>query len=97
VTQENIGRFPITSVWPQVDGGKYSAKAFVSEVIQFGAVAFREGHDALAVELVLTSPDNSVTRHPMHPGAPGLDQWLIELQLTQQGKYLFQISAFDDE
>ena len=97
MTQENIGRFPITSVWPQVDGGKYSAKAFVSEVIQFGAVAFREGHDALAVELVLTSPDNSVTRHPMHPGAPGLDQWLIELQLTQQGKYLFQISAFDDE
>ena len=97
MTQENIGRFPITSVWPVVDGGKYSAKAFVSEVIQFGAVAFREGHDALAVELVLTSPDNSVTRHPMHPGAPGLDQWLIELQLNQQGKYLFQIAAFDDE
>jgi starch synthase (maltosyl-transferring) len=97
VTQDNIGRFPIASVWPSVDGGKYSAKAFVSEVIQFGAVAFREGHDALAVELVLTSPNNAVTRHPMHPGAPGLDQWLVDLQLTQQGQYLFQIAAFDDE
>ena len=97
MTQENIGRFPITSVWPQVDGGKYSAKAFVSEVIQFGAVAFREGHDALAVELVLTTPKGNVSRHPMHPGAPGLDQWLLDLQLNEQGIYLFQIAAYDDE
>ena len=97
MTQENIGRFPITSVWPQVDGGKYSAKAFVSEVIQFGAVAFREGHDALAVELVLTSPKGKVSRHPMQPGAPGLDQWLLDLQLHEQGTYLFQIAAYDDE
>lgn len=97
VTQENIGRFPITSVWPSVDGGTYSAKAFVSEVIPFGAVAFREGHDALAVELVLTTPQGQTTRHQMHPGAPGRDQWLLELQLSEKGQYLFQIAAFDDE
>lgn len=92
-----MGRFPITKLWPEVDAGRYPVKAFVSEVIEFGCVAFREGHDKLAVELVLTTPSGKTARHRMQPGQPGMDQWLFKTQLTELGHYRFQISAWDDE
>jgi starch synthase (maltosyl-transferring) len=92
-----IGRLPITSVTPAVDGGAYPAKAFVGEVIPFSAIVFREGHDALGVELILTSPTAKVSVHRMQPGAPGSDSWHTVAQLTEQGAYRFQIRAFGDD
>ena len=96
MVETGVGRFPITQVWPSVDNGKYPAKAFVSEVLTFSAIAFREGHDALAVDLIITDPKGKTTRHQMHPGQPGLDQWKKELQLYTEGSYRFQIAAYDD-
>ncbi len=92
-----IGRIPITKTWPSVDGGLFPAKAFSGEVIEFGAIAFREGHDAIAVDLLLTDPKGKTQRIAMHPGRPGLDQWLTKVQLTEVGTYSYQISAWDDE
>ncbi len=92
-----VGRFPIVATWPVVDGGRYPVKAFEGEVLEFGATAFREGHDKLAVELVLTSPAGKATRQRMQPGKPGLDQWITKVQLTEVGTYRYQISAWDDE
>lgn len=97
MAEKSVGRFPITKLWPEVDAGRYPVKAFVSEVIEFGCVAFREGHDKLAVELLLTSPLGKTTRHRMQPGAPGIDQWLFKTQLNELGHYKYQISAWDDE
>ena len=71
-------------------------KAFVGEVLTFGATAFREGHDQIAVELLLTSPSGKTTTHPMVAGAPGLDQWTAKVQLSEQGSYSYQVSAWDD-
>lgn len=51
-----IGRIPILGLKPEVDGGLFRAKAFEGEVIPFGAVVFREGHDSVGAELLLTSP-----------------------------------------
>ena len=92
-----VGRFPIVATWPVVDGGRYPVKAFEGEVLDFGATAFREGHERLSVELVLTSPTGKTTRHEMHPGQPGLDQWITKVQLTEVGTYSYQVSAWDDE
>ena len=92
-----VGRFPITKTSPVVDGGKYPVKAFQGEVIDFLATAFREGHDKLAVELVLTDPAGKKTRHQMHPGQPGLDEWVTRIQLSEIGTYQYQVSAWDDE
>jgi starch synthase (maltosyl-transferring) len=92
-----VGRFPITKTSPVVDGGKYPVKAFEGEVIDFSATAFREGHDKLAVELVLTDPAGKKTRHQMHPGQPGLDEWVARIQLSEIGTYQYQVSAWDDE
>ena len=91
-----IGRIPVTKTWPEVDGGKFPAKAFSGEVIEFGAIAFREGHDQIAVELILTSPSGKTSIYSMQPGAPGLDQWVTQVQLTEIGSYSYQVSAWDD-
>ena len=92
-----VGRFPIVKTSPVVDGGKYPVKAFEGEVIDFAATAFREGHDKLAVELVLTSPSGKKNRHQMLPGRPGVDEWVTRVQLSEIGRYLYQVSAWDDE
>ena len=92
-----IGRIPVTKTWPEVDGGLFPAKAFSGEVVEFGAVAFREGHDQIAVELILKSPSGKTSIHKMHPGSPGLDQWLTDVQLTEVGSYSFQVSAWEQQ
>jgi starch synthase (maltosyl-transferring) len=91
-----IGRIPITKTWPQVDGGRFPVKAFQDEVITFGATAFREGHDQIAVELQLTAPSSKTTIHTMQAGPYGLDQWTVTLQLTELGRYSYLVSAWDD-
>jgi starch synthase (maltosyl-transferring) len=92
-----IGRLPILNITPRVEGGRWPAKGIVGEVIPFSAVVFREGHDALGVELLLTSPTGKQTIHRMHAGAPGSDRWHASAQLTEQGHYRFRIRAFSDE
>jgi starch synthase (maltosyl-transferring) len=94
---EPIGRIPITKVRPVVDGGRWPAKAFQGEVLPFSAVVFREGHDALGVELVLTSPTEKVSVHRMHPGALGSDSWHVRAQLNEIGEFRFKIRAFGDD
>lgn len=94
---KRIGRIPITKTWPEVDFGAFPAKAFLGEVITFGATSFREGHDAIAVELLLTDPSSKTTRLRMNPGRPGMDEWVVSLKLDQLGSYRYQVSAWDDE
>ena len=92
-----IGRIPISKVWPEVDGGGFAAKAFDGEVITFGATAFREGHDLIGVDLLLTSPKGETQRIRLSEGRPGLDEWKTNIQLNQVGLWSFKISAWDDE
>ena len=92
-----IGRLPILNVRPSVESGRWPAKAFVGEVIPFSANVFREGHDALGVELLLTSPNGKQQIHRMKPGALGSDLWHATSQLDEQGFWSFQIRAFADE
>jgi starch synthase (maltosyl-transferring) len=96
ITNFPILRIPVTKTWPEVDGGKYPAKAFLGEVIEFGATAFRDGHDLICVELLLTSPDVKTQRLSLKEGSPGMDQWVREVQLDQIGAWSYQVSAWDD-
>ena len=92
-----IGRIPISKVWPEVDGGDFPAKAFQGEVISFGATSFREGHDLIGVELLLTDPKGKTQTIRLHEGRPGLDEWVTKVQLDQIGLWSFTVSAWDDE
>ena len=92
-----FGRLPILNLSPVVEAGRWPAKAYVGEVVPFQATVFREGHDALGAELLLTSPSGVQTIHRLKAGAPGSDQWGTSVLIKEQGRYLFQIRAFADE
>jgi starch synthase (maltosyl-transferring) len=95
--QPAIGRIPIRDVHPQQPEARWPAKAFVGEVVPFSAVIFREGHDQVGAELVLTSPTGAVTRSRLSPGAPGTDRWHTRAQVTEAGPWTFHVEAFSDE
>jgi starch synthase (maltosyl-transferring) len=92
-----FGRLPIVDVFPSVDQGRWPAKAFAGELIPFRATVFREGHDALGVELLLTDTQGKQSVHRMTPGAPGSDSWHTRVRLDQTGTYTYVIRAFADE
>ncbi|WP_373687263.1 maltotransferase domain-containing protein, partial [Streptomyces lunaelactis] len=48
-----IGRIPVLDVRPLVDCGRRPAKAVAGETFQVTATVFREGHDAVAANVVL--------------------------------------------
>jgi starch synthase (maltosyl-transferring) len=91
------GRFPIEDVTPSVSCGRYPAKAVVGELVPVSAVSYREGHNALGVNVVWQGPDGQAepfTR--MRPGTPGLDQWHAVIKPDAVGRWTFTVEAFDD-
>jgi starch synthase (maltosyl-transferring) len=92
-----IGRLPILGVKPSVEAGRWPANAFKGEVIPFSANVFREGHDALGVELLLTDPSGKQNIHRLSAGELGSDLWHTKVQLNEQGVWKFQIRAFADD
>ena len=54
-----VGRIPVMDVMPVVDLGRQPAKATVGEPFPVRATVFREGHDKLGAEVVLTGPDGA--------------------------------------
>jgi starch synthase (maltosyl-transferring) len=92
-----FGRLPILNLTPTVEAGRWPAKAYVGEVIPFGATVFREGHDSLGVELLLTSPSGKQSIHRLAAGSPGSDRWETSVLIREQGSYSFQIRAFGDD
>jgi starch synthase (maltosyl-transferring) len=66
-------------------------------MVPFSAVVFREGHDALGVELLITSPAGKTQAIRMHEGAAGSDTWYTKAVLDELGNWSFRIQAFSDE
>ena len=92
-----FGRLPILNVSPTVEAGRWPAKAYVGEVVPFSASVFREGHDSLGVELLLTSPSGKTVNHRMRPGNLGSDLWHAKVLIRDEGNFSFQIRAFADD
>lgn len=92
-----IGRIPIRDLSPLQPEDRWPSKAFVGEVVPFGATVFREGHELLGVDLLLVDPDGKQTQHRMRAGAPGTDRWETEAQLTQAGTWKFRVQAWSDD
>ena len=96
-----VGRIAITAISPTVSCGQYPARAVTGETLDIGATVFREGHDAVAADVVVTGPDG--TRQPflrMSPGAPGTDRWSAPLLLPDdpaaQGLWSFSVEGWSD-
>jgi starch synthase (maltosyl-transferring) len=96
-TGGRIGRIPIRHLSPQQPEHRWPAKAFVGEAVPFGATVFREGHDILGADLLLTSPDGTTTEHRLHPGAPGTDRWETEALVDTEGEWSWRVRAYTDD
>jgi len=82
---------------PQLNDDLWPARAFAGEVVPFGATAFREGHDLIGVQLLLTAPDGTETRHPMSLKALGTDRWEALVRLDTRGAWQYRVRAYADE
>lgn len=92
-----LSRIPILDVTPARSENIWLPKAFAGEVVPFRATAFREGHDLIGTELVVTDPAGTTSRHRMSPMGPGTDRWERWLRLDSEGIWNFYIVAYTDD
>ena len=86
------GRIPISNVHPVVACGRFPAKAVVGERFTVSATVFREGHDAVAANVVLRDPDGRKGPWtPMRKLGAGLDVWEAEVEPTGEGRLSFAV------
>jgi starch synthase (maltosyl-transferring) len=92
-----VGRIPIEDVTPAVSCGRHLAKAVVGEVVPVSATSYREGHDALGVNVVWQGPDGNTrpfTR--LKAGEPGTDRWHGAIRPDATGRWTFAVEAWGD-
>lgn len=92
-----IGRIPIVNVKPRIDGGEWPPVSFVTDVVPFEATVFREGHDLIGVDVLVTDPAGDTRRIRMVKGPTGTDTWLADAQMHTQGVHTFMIEAWGDD
>lgn len=92
-----VGRIPVMDVSPVVDLGRLPAKATVGEPLPVSATVFREGHDRLGAEVVLTDPAGT-RRTPvrMVKRADVPDRYDAEVVPDSVGAWTFEIHAWSD-
>ncbi|MGW3729559.1 maltotransferase domain-containing protein, partial [Streptomyces sp. NPDC000851] len=96
-TSEAIGRIPVRDIHPAVDGGRRPAKAVPGETFQVTATVFREGHDAVAANVVLRDPQGRPGPWtPMRELAPGTDRWGAEVTPDTEGRWTYTVEAWGD-
>ncbi|WP_198550419.1 alpha-1,4-glucan--maltose-1-phosphate maltosyltransferase, partial [Streptomyces silvensis] len=82
---------------PVVHGGRRPAKAVVGETFQVTATLFREGHDAVAGNVVLRDPAGRPGPWtPMRELAPGTDRWGARVTPDREGEWTFAVEAWGD-
>ncbi|THA33651.1 alpha-1,4-glucan--maltose-1-phosphate maltosyltransferase [Streptomyces sp. A1277] len=92
-----IGRIPVLDVHPLVDCGRRPAKAVAGETFQVTATVFREGHDAVAANVVLRGPSGRPGPWtPMRELAPGTDRWGAEVTPDAEGRWTYTVEAWSD-
>ncbi|MGH8964153.1 MAG: maltotransferase domain-containing protein, partial [Actinomycetes bacterium] len=93
-----VGRIPVMDVTPVVDHGRYPAKSAVGEPFTVTALVFREGHDALNADVVLTDP--SGVRRPWtrmsKVDGDEPDRWSAEVTPDEPGAWTFEVEAWGD-
>ncbi|RBY84026.1 alpha-1,4-glucan--maltose-1-phosphate maltosyltransferase [Blastococcus sp. TF02A-26] len=90
-------RLGITDVAPVVSCGTFSARAVVGEHLPITATVFREGHDAVAADVVWVAPDGTrgaFTR--MAPYSEEPDRWLATVVPDREGRWTFRVEAWSD-
>ncbi|MFI7504972.1 alpha-1,4-glucan--maltose-1-phosphate maltosyltransferase [Streptomyces sp. NPDC049687] len=92
-----VGRIPVLDVRPLVQQGRRPAKAVTGETFEVSATVFREGHDAVAANVVLTDPEGRPGPWtPMRELAPGTDRWGADVTPDAPGRWTYHVEAWSD-
>ncbi|MEU8935877.1 maltotransferase domain-containing protein, partial [Streptomyces sp. NPDC048409] len=93
-----VGRIPVLDVRPLVQQGRRPAKAVPGESFEVTATVFREGHDAVAANVVLKDPKGRRGPWtPMRELAPGTDRWGATVTVDgKPGRWTYQVEAWSD-
>jgi starch synthase (maltosyl-transferring) len=94
--QTPIGRIPVQDVQPCVDDGLRPAKSVVDEEFTIRATVFREGHDAVNANVVLTAPDGSEQHVPMTCTNAGLNSWETTVRADRLGWWTYRVEGWSD-
>ncbi len=92
-----VGRIPVMNVMPVVDLGRQPAKATLGEPFPVSATVFREGHDQLSAEVVLTDPSGQrrpPVRMVKHADVP--DRYDASVIPDLEGAWAFEVHAWSD-
>ncbi|MET7686058.1 maltotransferase domain-containing protein, partial [Streptomyces sp. NPDC005423] len=92
-----IGRIPVLDVRPVVQHGSRPAKAVTGETFEVSAIVFREGHDAVAANVVLRDSEGRPGPWtPMRELAPGSDRWGADVTPDAPGLWSYAVEAWSD-
>ncbi|WP_399889200.1 alpha-1,4-glucan--maltose-1-phosphate maltosyltransferase [Streptomyces sp. BBFR51] len=92
-----VGRIPVLDVRPVVRQGRRPAKAVTGESFEVSATVFREGHDAVAANVVLKDPEGRPGPWtPMRELAPGTDRWGATVTAGEPGRWSYTVEAWGD-
>ncbi|MER6280153.1 maltotransferase domain-containing protein, partial [Streptomyces sp900105245] len=92
-----VGRIPVLDVRPVVQHGRRPAKAVTGESFEVSATVFREGHDAVAANVVLRDPAGRPGPWtPMRELAPGTDRWGATVTPDGPGRWTYTVEAWSD-
>ncbi|MEV5454003.1 alpha-1,4-glucan--maltose-1-phosphate maltosyltransferase [Streptomyces sp. NPDC052535] len=92
-----VGRIPVLDVRPVVQHGRRPAKAVTGESFEVSATVFREGHDAVAANVVLRDPRGRPGPWtPMRELAPGTDRWGATVTAGETGLWSYAVEAWSD-
>ncbi|MGV9882366.1 alpha-1,4-glucan--maltose-1-phosphate maltosyltransferase [Streptomyces sp. NPDC003006] len=88
---------PVLDVRPAVHCGRKPAKAVPGETFQVSATVFREGHEAVAANVVLRDPEGRPGPWtPMRELAPGTDRWGADVTPDAEGRWTYAVEAWGD-
>ncbi|KUP98597.1 alpha-1,4-glucan--maltose-1-phosphate maltosyltransferase [Thermobifida cellulosilytica] len=86
----------IDDVSPLVSGGAHPSKAVVGEHVPVRATIWREGHEALAAQVVCTGPEGRARTVRMRLVEEGLDRWEAVVVPDAVGMWTFRVEAWCD-
>jgi starch synthase (maltosyl-transferring) len=92
------GRLGIDDVTPAVGSGRHPGKAVVGEVLPIGATVWREGHDAVAANVVWKKVGSRGAAHHvrMEPTGIGTDRFTATVVADEPGLWTFRVDAWSD-
>jgi starch synthase (maltosyl-transferring) len=92
------GRLGIDEVTPAVGGSRHPGKAVVGEIIPIGATVWREGHDAVAANVVWKRVGSRGAAHHvrMVTAGVGTDRFEATVIADEPGLWTFRVDAWSD-